>query len=97
MGTNRSPDLYYRALFNRASVYEAVQKLDLAQRDLEEMQTTFPSVPVIAAKLAEIGDQRKDVKLAIRNYELLLQNIDTNSPMASNAFARLKELRSSRR
>ena len=97
MGTNHSADMYYRALFNRALAYSRSDKLDSAQRDLQEMQQAFPGAPAVTLSLAEIGYRRKDTNLAIRNYELFLQTAATNTAEGVTAIARLKELKHGKR
>lgn len=98
LGTNDVPtDFYYSALANRAYAFWKGDKLDEAQQDYEVLQRAFTNAIQFSYVLGEIAYGKKDSRGAIRYYTQFLQRAPTNSPEASNASARLKELNGARR
>ncbi len=93
LGTNDFPDLYLRALVNRAYVLWKGQKLEEAQKDYELLHQLYPRAPLFSYGLGEIAYARKDAKAASRYYKAFVDQAPTNSVEWSNAFSRLKELR----
>ena len=81
------------ALFNRAVAYLKSGRLDLAQADYLALQQSATNSFQVAYGLGEIAWQRHDTNEAIKNYEIYLANVNTNSAEATNIIERLRSLK----
>ncbi|MGO8676668.1 MAG: tetratricopeptide repeat protein [Limisphaerales bacterium] len=95
--TNNTPDLRTAARLNRAVTYLRSDKLDLAKRDYEVLQKSFPSAYPVYYGLQEIAYRKKDTNAAISYCQLYLTHAPTNTDEAKGIRARLKDLGSGSR
>ncbi|HZI32114.1 MAG TPA: tetratricopeptide repeat protein, partial [Candidatus Binatia bacterium] len=80
------------ARFNRGVAYLQTDQLDKARADLSELQTTYTNSPQIAFRLGEVAEKQHDTNEAIRNYEIFLANVPTNSPDIKTVNERIARL-----
>jgi len=83
----------FSAMLNRAACYLETGRLDLAKKDYEALQKTFPNQFQIDYGLGEIAYRQHDTNAAINNYEAYLSHTATNTMEATNVILRVKELR----
>ena len=81
-----------QALYFRASAYLASDKLDAARADYEKLQNSFTNSFQAAYGLGEIAWRKHDTNNAIKNYEIFLANVNTNTAEAKAILERLREL-----
>ena len=81
------------ALFNRAIAYLQSDRLDAARADFEKLQQSFTNSFQIAYGLGEIAWRKHETNEAIKNYEVYLAAVNTNTAEATNIIERLKALK----
>jgi tetratricopeptide (TPR) repeat protein len=91
--TNTASESYNTAMLDRAIAYLRSGQLDLAKKDYETLEKSYPSAYRIKYGLGEIAYRQHDTNAAVRNYQLYLANAPTNSVEAGQVVDRLKELK----
>jgi tetratricopeptide repeat protein len=91
--TNTASETYNTALLDRAIAYLRSDKLDLAKKDYETLEKSYPSAYRIKYGLGEIAYRNHETNTAVRNYQLYLANGPTNTAEAKQVADRLKELK----
>jgi tetratricopeptide (TPR) repeat protein len=81
------------ALFNRAVAYLQSGRLDAARADYETLHQSFTNSPQVAYGLGEIAWRKHETNEAIKNYEVYLAGVNTNTAEATNIIGRLKLLK----
>jgi len=81
------------ARFNRAVAYLETDRLDDARADYQKLQQSFTNSFQIAYGLGEIAWRKHETNEAVRNFEIYLANVNTNTDEARTVIERLRELK----
>ena len=81
------------ALYYRAVAYLNSGKLDAARVDYKELSQTFTNSYWITHDLGEIAWRKHETNEAIKNYELYLASVNTNTDEAKIIVQRLHQLK----
>jgi tetratricopeptide (TPR) repeat protein len=81
------------ALYNRAIAYLNSGKLDNARADYEELSQAFTNSYRVTYGLGEIAWRKHETNEAIKNYELYLAGVNTNTDEAKIIVQRLHQLK----
>jgi tetratricopeptide (TPR) repeat protein len=92
MDTNKTSQLHYSALLDRAIAYLRSDQLDAAREDYETLQKAFPTAFQLHFGLGEVAYRQHDTNAAVLNYQNYLANAPTNTAEAAFVRKRIKDL-----
>jgi tetratricopeptide (TPR) repeat protein len=81
------------ARFNRAVAYLQSDSLDDARTDYQKLQQSFTNSFQVAYGLGEIAWRKHETNEAVRNFEIYLANVNTNTDEARTIIERLRGLK----